>query len=112
MEANKESNMESSTASLHRGIDSKIKSSQENIHAVDQDVSNIIKKSNLDATDNVDCNIGMEERGDTKVRKLERVETDDCTSIDTSTLPPPPDEILFNSQDGLGESKIEERFIA
>ena len=43
-------------------------------------------------------------------RRLERVETDDCTSIDTSTLPPPPDELVMRIDESA--SIIEERFIA
>ena len=116
MEANKENNMESSTASIHKDNEITLESSQENIRVMRrqdaQDVSDTTENLNLDATSNVNCNIGMQEKDDGKVRKLERVETDDCTSIDTSTLPPPPDEILFNTQEVLEESNIEERVIA
>ena len=45
------------------------------------------------------------------IRTLERVETDDCTSIDTSTLPPPPDEMDERLHDTLNNF-LEERFIA
>ena len=45
------------------------------------------------------------------IRTLERVETDDCTSIDTSTLPPPPDEMDERLDDTL-DNTTGERFIA
>ena len=45
------------------------------------------------------------------MRTLERVETDDCTSIDTSTLPPPPDEMDERLDDTLNNI-TGERFIA
>ena len=113
MEANKESNnIESCTASILKDNESRLESSKDNIRVDDQDKPDTTKNSNLDGTRNVNFNIGMQENDDSKVRRLERVETDDCTSIDTSTLPPPPDEILLNSQEVLSESHVQERFIA
>ena len=45
-----------------------------------------------------------------RIQPLERVETDDCTSIDTSTLPLPPDEMLGTSENS--DLPFQERFIA
>ena len=49
-----------------------------------------------------------EKRG--RIQPLERVETDDCTSIDTSTLPLPPDEMMVTSENS--DLPFQERFIA
>ena len=45
-----------------------------------------------------------------RIQPLERVETDECTSIDTSTLPLPPDEMLVTSENS--DLPFQERFIA
>ena len=62
-------------------------------------------------TKNVNHSITMQKKNDGNIRTLERVETDDCTSIDTSTLPPPADEIEARTEDTSSHS-TGERFIA
>ena len=62
---------------------------------------------NID-TDNGSILNKKENKG--RIQPLERVETDDCTSIDTSTLPLPPDEMLATAQNS--DPPFQERFIA
>ena len=62
---------------------------------------------NID-TDNGSILNKKENKG--RIQPLERVETDDCTSIDTSTFPVPPDEMLATSQNS--DLPFQERFIA
>ena len=74
-------------------------------------IKNSTEASKISPMEDVKHSITINKKNDGKIRTLERVETDDCTSIDTSTLPPPPDEVAERSEDVLSYSG-EERFIA
>ena len=112
MEANDEENAKSATVLTQKEKVPQIKSIRKDISVDEEDVAETIEKSTTDPLMDVNCDAEIQEKDNTNKRKLERVETDDCTSIDTSTLPPPPDEILLNTGDVLSDSNFEERFIA
>ena len=69
------------------------------------------KTAQASPTENVNHSITVQKKNDGNIRTLERVETDDCTSIDTSTLPPPADEIEARTDD-ISSTSTGERFIA
>ena len=64
----------------------------------------------LNNIDTSNGNIVNKKENNGRIQPLERVETDDSTSIDTSTLPFPPDERLVTSENS--DLPFQERFIA
>ena len=86
-----------------------------NVSSVTNDDISVTKDSTkttqASPTENVNHSITVQKKNDGNIRTLERVETDDCTSIDTSTLPPPADEIEARAEDTSSHS-TGERFIA
>ena len=85
------------------------KQQPETLSVINKNISNVQDQPIPKSIDDVNHSIIIQEKSNGNIRTLERVETED-TSIDTSTLPPPPDENPLCSEEV--HTTTEERFIA